>query len=70
MTQRKPLEINVQASLCDGGKQHTIGDLITYRSTLWVVKGVYVAAARAGKSEVYYILGEATLSLEQLDDAE
>lgn len=69
MTQRRPLEINVQASVCDGGKHHTIGDLITYRSTLWVIKGVYVAPTRVGKSDVHYILGEASLSLEQLDDA-
>lgn len=68
-TRRRGIEINVPASACDGGRYHTVGDLLTYRSTLWMVKGVYIGTIRPGQSEVYYILSEASLSLEQLDDA-
>ena len=68
-TKRRALEINVPASTCDGGRYHTVGDLVTYRSALWMVKGLYIGTVRTGQSEVYYILSEASLSLEQLDDA-
>jgi len=65
---RRPPEITVQARLCDGGRPHCIGDLITYRSTLWMVKGLYLGATRAGQSELYYILSEAAPSFEQVEE--
>jgi hypothetical protein len=56
-----PIEINVQARLCNGTRYHSVGDLLSYRSGLWVVKGFYFGTA-AGERELYYILSEATAS--------
>lgn len=58
---RKDLpEINVQARLCRGNRYYGVGDLITYHSAQWLVKGVYFGISRAGDRELYYILGATT----------
>lgn len=53
-------EISVQARLCNGARYHRVGDLLTYRSGLWIVKGFYFGSAPSGERELYYILSEAT----------
>ena len=55
-----PAEISIQARLCNGSRYHGVGDLLTYRSELWVVKGFYFGTAPSGERELYYILAEAT----------
>ena len=54
------VEISVQARLCNGARYHRVGDLLTYRSGLWIVKGFYFGSAPSGERELYYILSEAT----------
>jgi hypothetical protein len=54
------VEISVQARLCNGARYHRVGDLLTYRSGLWMVKGFYFGSAPSGERELYYILSEAT----------
>jgi hypothetical protein len=61
----QPIEISVQARLCNGARFRGIGDLLTYRSGLWMVKGFYFGVTPAGEREVYYILSEATRSIPQ-----
>jgi len=56
----QPVEINVQARLCNGARYNGVGDLLTYRSALWMVKGFYFGTAQSGERELYYILSEAT----------
>lgn len=70
MTQRRPLEINVQARLCDGHRYHSVGDLLTYHSALWMVKGLYFGATRSGDLELYYILSETSPSFDQVEEFE
>lgn len=55
---RNQAEISIAARQCDGRRIHSVGDLITYRSGLWMVKGLYVAKARSGAPELFYILAE------------
>lgn len=69
MTKREPLEISVQARLCDGSRYHCVGDLITYHSALWMVKGLYIGTTRSDQSELYYILSETSPLFDQLEDA-
>jgi hypothetical protein len=72
-TKREPAEINVQARLCSNIRYHSVGELVTYRSALWVVKGLYFGSVRSGQRELFYILSETTASLppvEDVDDAE
>jgi hypothetical protein len=59
---RRPVEISIQARFCNGARFHSVGDLLTYRSGLWIVKGLYFGTAQSGEREVYYILSEATAS--------
>jgi hypothetical protein len=59
-------EISIQARLCNGARYHSVGDLLTYRSGLWMVKGFYFGTAQSGERELYYILSEATASSRQL----
>jgi hypothetical protein len=61
---RKPAEISIQARLCANGRYRAVGELIPFRSALWMIKGVYVAVTQAGQSELYYILGEASASFD------
>jgi len=61
-SQHQPLEISIQARLCNSARYHSVGDLLTYRSGMWVVKGFYIGPAQAGERELYYILSEATPS--------
>lgn len=61
----QPIEISVQARHCNGTRCHGIGDLLTYRSGLWMVKGFYFGASPAGEREVYYILSAATRGIPQ-----
>ncbi len=58
-------EISVQARLCNGARYHSVGDLLTYRSGLWMVKGFFFGAAQSGERELYYILSDATASSRQ-----
>jgi hypothetical protein len=60
-----PMEISVQARLCNGSRYHGVGDLLTYRSGLWLVKGFFLGATQSGERELYYILSEATASSRQ-----
>ena len=59
---QQPAEISVQARLCNGARYHSVGDLLTYRSGLWMVKGFFFGATQTGERELYYILSEATAS--------
>ncbi len=59
---QQPIEISIQARLCNGTRYHSVGDLLTYRSGLWLVKGFYFGATPSGERELYYILSEATAS--------
>lgn len=59
-THHQPLEISIQARLCNSARYHRVGDLLTYRSGMWMVKGFYIGPAQAGERELYYILSEAT----------
>ncbi len=68
VTRRKPVEISVQARLCADSRYRGVGDLIPYRSALWLVKGMYLGATRSGQSELYYILGETSPSFDQAFD--
>jgi hypothetical protein len=61
-TAARPVEISVQARLCNGSRYHSVGDLLTYRSGLWIVKGFYFGTSQSGERELYYILSEATAS--------
>ena len=61
-----PVEISVQARLCNGTRLHRVGDLITYRSGIWMVKGFYLGPTATGGFELYYSLAEATPSSHQL----
>jgi hypothetical protein len=54
----EPAEISISARQCDGRRIHSVGDLLSYRSSLWMVKGLYVAKARSGDPELFYILSE------------
>ncbi len=63
---REPLEISVQAQLCNGSRFRNVGDLITYHSAVWVIKGLYFSAARSGEPELYYILCETSPAFEEL----
>jgi len=63
---QQPTEISIQARLCNGARYHSVGDLLTYRSGLWMVKGFYFGTAQSGERELYYILSEATASSRQL----
>jgi len=65
--QDQPLEISIQARLCNSARYHSVGDLLTYRSGVWVVKGFYFGPAHSGERELYYILSEATASAHQFD---
>lgn len=58
--QDQSLEISIQARLCNSARYHGVGDLVTYRSGVWVVKGYYFGPAQSGERELYYILSEAT----------
>lgn len=58
------LDLSVRAQTCAGNRTFWVGDLITYRAGLWVVKGVYVSGTRSGTPELYYILAEASPSLD------
>lgn len=62
-------EISIQARMCNGSRYHSIGDLLTYRSGLWVVKGLFLGTTPSGERELYYILGEATASAQQSGEA-
>lgn len=62
---RRPAEISVQARLCAGSRYRNVGDLIPFRSALWMVKGIYLVATRTGHSELYYILGETSSSFDR-----
>lgn len=64
---RRPQEINVQAKLCNGTRYRTVGELVTYRAALWLVKGLYFGSTRSGEPDLFYILSEASPSLEQVD---
>jgi hypothetical protein len=68
-TVNEPQEISIQARLCNGSRLHQIGDLLTYRSGLWVVKGLFLGTTLSGERELYYILAEATASAQQSGDA-
>lgn len=57
----RPLEISIPARSCNGPRYHTVGDLLTYRSARWTVKGFYLGATLSGEPELYYILGEAAV---------
>ena len=70
MTKRRPLEISVRAQLCTGDRYHSVGDLLTYHSALWMVKGLYLGASRPGEPELYYILSETSPSLDQVGEFE
>lgn len=35
-----------------------VGDLIAYQSSLWMIKGMYLAPTPAGDRELWLILGE------------
>jgi hypothetical protein len=59
---QQPIEISIQARMCNGARYHIVGDLLTYRSGLWMVKGFYFGTAPSGERELYYILSEATAS--------
>jgi hypothetical protein len=59
---QQPIEISIQARLCNGARYHSVGDLLTYRSGLWLVKGFYFGTMPSGERELYYILSEATAS--------
>jgi len=61
-----PVEISVPARLCNGSRLHRVGDLITYRSGIWMVKGFYLGPTATGEFELYYILAEGTPSSHQL----
>lgn len=65
---RRPAEIRVRARLCNGHYRR-VGDLIPYRSALWVVKGLYLVVTRSGESELYYILGETSTFLDAVEDS-
>jgi hypothetical protein len=65
----QPSEISVQARLCNGARYHSVGDLLTYRSGLWLVKGFFFGATQSGERELYYILSEATTPSRQLGSA-
>jgi hypothetical protein len=69
LTKRPPVEINVQARLCNGAQYHGVGDLVTYQSVVWTVKGWYFGPTRNGQRELYYILTEATATIHQPEDA-
>ena len=62
----EPVEISVQARLCTGSRLHRVGDLLTYRSGIWMVKGFYLGPTATGEFELHYILAEATPSSHQL----
>ena len=62
----QPMEISIQARLCNGARYHIVGDLLTYRSGLWMVKGFYFGTTQSGERELYYILSEATASSRHL----
>jgi hypothetical protein len=62
-------EISVQARLCNVARYHSVGDLLTYRSGLWMVKGFFFGAAQSGERELYYILSDATASSRQPETA-
>lgn len=64
-----PAEISVQARLCNGARYHSVGSLLTYRSSLWMVKGFFFGATPSGERELYYILSEATASSPHLGTA-
>jgi hypothetical protein len=59
-TPHTPMEISVQARFCNGNRYYAVGDLLTYRSGLWLVKGLFFGATQSGERELYYILSEAT----------
>jgi hypothetical protein len=63
---QQPIEISVQARLCNGARYHSVGDLLTYRSGLWMVKGFYFGTTQSGERELYYIMSEATASSRHL----
>lgn len=65
----QPMEISVQASLCNSARCHSVGDLLTYRSGLWMVKGFFFGATLSGERALYYILSEATASSRQMGTA-
>jgi len=58
----EPLEISVLARRCNDNGYHHVGDLVMYRSSLWMVKGLYFGATRTGDRELCYILSEVTRS--------
>jgi hypothetical protein len=66
---REAEEISLQARLCNGSRYHAVGDLLTYRSGLWMVKGLFFGITSSGERELYYILAEATATAEQSNDA-
>jgi hypothetical protein len=66
---QQPIEINIQARLCNGARYHNVGDLLTYRSGLWMVKGFYFGTTQSGDRELYYILSEATAPSRHLGTA-
>jgi len=64
---RPPMEISVQAQLCSNGSRfRNVGDLITYHSAVWLIKGLYFSAARSDEPELYYILSETSPAFEEL----
>ena len=67
-TIRQAVEINIQARLCNGTQYHGVGDLVTYQSVVWTVKGWYFGSNRNGQRELYYILSEATAAIHQPEE--
>ncbi|HKV45492.1 MAG TPA: hypothetical protein VJT32_12605 [bacterium] len=65
---QEPQEVSIQARLCNGSRYHSVGDLLTYRSGLWMVKGFFLGANPSGERELYYILGGVTAASEQAGD--
>lgn len=57
-------ELSVRAHVCAGSRTFWVGDLISYRSGLWIIKGLFLSAGRTGAPEMYYILAEDSPSLD------
>jgi hypothetical protein len=65
----QPLEISIPARLCNGSRYHSVGDMLTYKSGMWMVKGFYFGPTQSGERDLYYILSDATGLARQFDSA-